>query len=145
MCSSWYKCRLMLYNKHMPVLWIDRTSFNTHGKRKAISITTKELYVLCSSWYKCRLMLYNKHMPVLGIDRTSFNTHGRRTVNMYHIRWTLKLCALTGTSVGLCELYNKHMPVLGIDRTSFNTHERGTANMYHKRGTLSYVLFLVQV
>jgi len=33
MCSSWYKCRLMLYNKHMPVLAIDMTSFNKQGRR----------------------------------------------------------------------------------------------------------------
>ena len=72
-------------------LGIDRTSFNTHGRRTANMYHKRGTIKFCAlpgtSVGLCEL--YNKHMPVLGIDRTSFNTHGRRKANKYHNKGTL--------------------------------------------------------
>jgi len=75
----------------MPVLAIDRTSFNKHRRRTANMYHKRGTRKFCAlpgtSIGLCEL--FNKHMPVLGIDRPSFNTHKRGTANMYHNKGTL--------------------------------------------------------
>ena len=59
------------YNKHMSVLGIDRTSFNTHRKKDSKYVSHKRNAMFCAlpgtSVGLCEL--YNTHMHVLGIDR----------------------------------------------------------------------------